>query len=249
MNTTTTQSWLYVATDLDTWETSSPEPDQDQICERCGYRRLDPTYYAWLRRRMEVAKQARERGRLAAAQYQDLRGRFNAVHFWATVHLGEAVLLAAVRALDPKAYQPPQVEEWQPESQPEPARSTRHLFPADGDWHFTENVSPEAVAQVDAIRDQALSLGWTEATLYQNRGHLCFPTGDTYGLVCFLHGGSVIGEVTARFIEIISSGGSRLRHYNREVQQPWIRRDQSEGMSAVSDISRGLPVCNRQESM
>ena len=245
---TTLLSFLYVSTELDTWETRTPEPDQDAICERCGYRRLDPEYYAWLRHRMEVAKQARERGRLAAAQYQELRGRFNAVHFWATAHFGEASLLAAVRALDPKAYQPPRVQDWEPTPQSEPVPAARHLFPAHGDWRFTENVSPEAVAQVDALRDQALSLGWTEATLYQNRGHLCFPTGDTYGLVCFLQGGCVIGEVTVRSIEVISSHGSRLRHYNRDVQQPWIRRDQPERTSAVSDISPRLPVCNRQES-
>ena len=153
-----------------------------------------------------------------------------------------------IKAFDPKAYQPPRVQDWEPTPQSEPVPAARHLFPADGDWRFTENVSPEAVAQVDAIRDQALALGWTEATLYQNRGRSCFPTGDDYGLVCFLHGGCVIGEVTVRSIEVISSHGSRLRHYNRDVQQPWIRRDQPERTSAVSDISPRLPVCNRQES-
>lgn len=110
----TSQPLLYVSTELDTWETCSPEPDQDQICERCGCRRLDPEYYAWLRHRMEVAKQARQRGRLAAVQYQELRQRFNAVHFWAVAHLGEDVLLAAVEALSPKAYQPPQIQELEP---------------------------------------------------------------------------------------------------------------------------------------
>jgi hypothetical protein len=93
-------SALYVATDLDSWETWTPEPDQDEICERCGYRRLDPEYYAWLRHRMGMAKQARERGRLASAQYQALRQRFNAVHFWAVAHLGEKTLVATIGTLD-----------------------------------------------------------------------------------------------------------------------------------------------------
>jgi len=245
---TTLLSFLYVSTELDTWETRTPEPDQDAICERCGYRRLDPEYYAWLRHRMEVAKQAWQRGRLAAAQYQELRQRFNDVHFWAVARLGEAALVAAVEALDPKAYRPPRVEDWEPRPRTELAPMPPHLFPAEGDWPFAESVSPEAVGQVDAIRGQALALGWPEAGLYQNRGLLRFPNGETYGLVCFLHGDSTIGEVTARSIEVISSRGSRLRHYNRDVRQPWIRRDQPERTSAVSDISPRLPVCNRQES-
>jgi len=208
----TGQSLLYVSTELDTWETSTPEPDQDEICERCGFRRLDPEYYAWLRHCMEVAKRARERGRLAAAQYQELRRRFNEAHFWAVAHLGEAALAAAVGTLDPKAYQAPRVQDWEPTPHPEPAATPPHFFPADGDWPFTEPVSPEAVAKVDAIRDQALALGWSEAALYQNRGRLRFPCGGDYGLVCFLHGSHEIGEVTGESIEIVAPSGSRLRY-------------------------------------
>jgi hypothetical protein len=241
----TGQSLLYVATDLDTWETSTPEPDQDAICERCGYRRLDPEYYAWLRHRMEMAKQARERGRLAAAQYQELRQRFNAVHFWATAHFGEATLVAAVKALDPKTYEPPRVEEWQPEPQPGQVPSAPHLFPIDGNWPFTESVLPEAVAQVDAIREQALALGWSEAALYQNRGRLRFPVGGHYGLVCFLPAGSEIGEVVEHSIVIVMPSGSRLRHYNPSVPQPWVRRDGPQKVPAISDTSRLAPVCNQ----
>ena len=214
---TTPLSFLYVSTELDTWETTTPEPDQDEICERCGYRRLDPEYYGWLRHRMEVAKQARERGRLAAAQYQELRGRFNAVHFWATAHFGEASLLAAVKAFDPKAYQPPRARDWEPKSQPEQPSPQAHLFPADGEWPFTEPVASEAVGMVDAIRDQALALGWSEAGLYQNRGVLRFPCGHDYGLVCFLHSGARVGEVAEQWIEIINLSDARLRFYKQSV--------------------------------
>ena len=237
----TSQPLLYVSTELDTWETCSPEPDQDQICERCGYRRLDPEYYAWLRHRMEVAKQARQRGRLGAAQYQDLRERFNAVHFWAVGHLGEAMLLAAVAAHDPKAYQPPRIQDWDAVPHTEAADLLPHMFPADGDWPFTESVSPEVVAKVDAIRDQALSLGWTEAGLYQNRGHLRFPVGGEYGLVCLLHSGDQIGEVSAQSIEIARPSGSGLRHYTREAPQPWASRT----APSLPDTSRITPVCNQ----
>jgi hypothetical protein len=66
-------SLLYVSTALETWETSTPEPNQDAVCERCGYRRLDPEYYAWLRHRMELAKRARTSGRLPAVSFGEAR--------------------------------------------------------------------------------------------------------------------------------------------------------------------------------
>jgi len=86
-------SMLYVSTELDTWETSTPEPDQDEICERCGYRRLDAEYYAWLRHRMTVAQQFQRSGRLTVGQYQIWRTRFNAIHAWAIARFGEACWL------------------------------------------------------------------------------------------------------------------------------------------------------------
>lgn len=216
-------SVLFVSTELDTWETSTPEPDQDEICETCGYRRLDPEYYAWLRHRMTVAQQFRRSGRLSADQYQLWRTRFNGVHAWALARFGEGMLVAAVKALDPKTYEPPRVEVWQPEPQPGQVPSAPHLFPIDGNWPFTESVLPEAVAQVDAIREQALALGWSEAALYQNRGRLRFPVGGHYGLVCFLPAGSEIGEVVEHSIVIVMPSGSRLRHYNPDVLQPFRR--------------------------
>jgi hypothetical protein len=240
-------SLLYVSTELDTWETSTPEPDQDQICERCGYRRLDPTYYAWLRHRMTVAQRFRRSGRLSAAQYETWRTRFNATHAWAVARFGEAALVAAVEALDPRTYRPPQVEEWEPAGAAEPPPTPTHCFPADGDWRFMEPVSPEALAHVDTVREQALSLGWTEAGLYQNRGCYRYPVGGEYGLVCALRGGHTIGQVSRESIEIISPRGSRLRHYNPDVDQPWLRRVQEAEAPTDSDTSRPAPVCNRQE--
>lgn len=236
-------SVLYVSTELDTWETSTPEPNQDEICEACGYRRLDPEYYAWLRHRMTVAQQFRRSGRLSADQYQLWRIRFNAVHAWALTRFGESVLVAAVEAFDPKSYQAPRVQDWEPMPQSEQALARAHLFPADGDWPFTEPVSPEAVAMVDAIHDQALALGWSEAALYQNRGNLRFPAGGEYGLVCFLHAGDQIGEISTQSIEIIRPSGSRLRHYNREAPQPWVRRAGGETAPEARGTLRSLPVC------
>lgn len=233
---------LYVSTELDTWETSTPEPDQDAICERCGFRRLDPEYYAWLRQRMDVAKRARERGRLAAAQYQELRRRFNEVHFWAVKQFGEDALLAAVESPDPGSYQPPAILDDDPEPQPDEAPAPEpHVHPREGDWPFTEPVSPEALSKVDAIRDRALTLGWSEAGLYQNRGRHRFPVGGDYGLVCFLHHRREIGEVTTESIEVVCPSGSRLRHYRQsriENRDTAVRVD--AGAPAAVDVAGGM---------
>ena len=215
-------SELYVATELESWETNRPEPDQDEICERCGYRRLDPPYYAWLRSMMVRARQAHQRAQLPDAEYELLRTRFNAIHVWALARFGEEALRAAVTQGVPSGYRPPTV--WMPEDETQPTSIPQHIYPADGDWPFTESVSPEVVAQVDAIRDQALHLGWTEAGLYQNRGNLQFPAGGEYGLVCFLHAPDQIGEISTQSIEIIRPSGGRLRYYNREAPQPWVCR-------------------------
>jgi len=144
-------SQLYVATNLETWEAKPPvRLDQDAICEPCGFRRLDPEYYAWLRSRMALAQKGYERGRLPSRQFEDLRNRFNAVHFWAVERFGEQALLEAVRTLDPSRYEPPMVKEPGDPSPPPP-----HVYPTDGDWPFTDPVAAEAVAKVDAIRDRA----------------------------------------------------------------------------------------------
>ena len=79
--------------------------------------------------------------------------------------------------------------------------------------------------KVDAIRDQALSLGWSESQLYQNRSRFRFPCGQDYGLVCFLEDDKRIGEVTRQSIEIIGPPPqeNRLRFYNPDIDQPWLK--------------------------
>ena len=100
-----------------------------------------------------------------------------------------------------------------------------YVFPTDGNHPFTEKVLQSAVAKVDAIRDQALALGWSEARLYQNRGRLRFPFGGDYGLVCFIGEEQRVGEVTKQHVEILVGSPpreSRLRFYNPDVDQPWL---------------------------
>lgn len=110
-----------------------------------------------------------------------------------------------------------------PASQPEPAG---HLFPKGGCWPSTLQVTHEAVAQVDAVRETTMQLGWTEAGLYQNRGRYPFPYGQDYGLVCFVSGTRQVGEITAQYIEIVCPHlpGKPCRLYNQHVPQPWLKR-------------------------
>ena len=240
--TDTTQTALYVATNLETWEAQSPiKADQYCECEACGFRRLDPEYYAWLRARMGMAQKGYQAGRIPNRRYEELRTRFNAVHTWAVERFGEQELLDAVKTLDPKSYQPPTVKDIL-----EPIPAPPHIYPVEGDWSVTQPVLVAAVAKVDAIREQALALGWSEAQLYQNRGRYAFPYGQDYGLVCFLDDGDQVGEITRESIEIINLGESRLRVYNLEIDQPWLRHECSgKETKKNSDVFQKTPVCNK----
>lgn len=232
----TQEATLYVATNLESWETSTPKYyARDVSIDDTSFRRLDPEYYAWLRHKMALAKKAADSGRLSSSAFETLHTRFNDIHAWAVEHFGEDTLRIAIQSMDPKTYLPPlletfgQVAQYPPEqaapektSPPDP----QYLYPKNGEWQFTQEVSPQAIALVDAIRDQAPSLGWSEARLYQNRGSLHFPYGQDYGLVCFVDGSVRIGEVTKQSIEIVgtTSQANRLRFYNPDVDQPWLRR-------------------------
>ena len=65
--------------------------------------------------------------------------------------------------------------------------------------------------------------------LYQNRGRFRFPCGRDDGLVCFLEDDQRIGEVTRQSIEIIGPPPkeNRLRFYNPDVDQPWLKKNTS----------------------
>lgn len=216
---------LFVATDLDRFETLDGDAlaDDVTVSGRC-YRRLDPAYYAWLRTKVAAAKRALDAGRLSAAAFRTLREAFNAVHAWAVRHLGAAALLAAARTFDPSRYEPPRPDDdllgcGAPRPR-EPRSPAGFVFPASGAWPVTEAVAAEAVAKVDAVRDEALELGWSEAALYRNRGHLAFPYGGEWGLVCFLDGDARIGSVTSEAITIERPRGATTRFPNPAAATP-----------------------------
>jgi hypothetical protein len=234
-------SALFVATDLETWEAKPPiRANQDRECETCGYRRLDPEYYAWLHSRMAVVHKHYQAGRIPSDRYEGLRARFNAVHTWAVERFGEQVLLAAVKSFDPRHYEPPAVKD-----EGEPPPTPPHTYPSDGDWPVAQPVCSEAVAKVDVIRERSLALGWSEAQLYQNRGHYGFPYGQDYGLVCFLDDDEEIGEIIRESIEIINARGNRLRFYNQAVDQPWLHHERpTPDAENRPDTFASAPVSN-----
>ena len=178
---------LYASTNLTFFETNRPlDYGRDYVAffGTC-FRQLDPDYYAWLRNKMELAKQAAGSGRFTAEAFDKLRTRFNEIHAWAIEHLGDEALRAAVQSLDPKTYAPPRIDtiDGRSDRVRPPVKETPavppYLFPKDGDWHFTQRVRSSAVPKVDAIRDQAISLGWSYTRLYQNRGDSDFLVART----------------------------------------------------------------------
>jgi hypothetical protein len=200
---------LFVSTSLDTWTTGQPEIfTRDVQVDDRAYRRLDPEYYAWLRSRMHLAQLAAGAGRLSPEAFDELREKFNAVHEWAVAHFGEDSLREAVRNLDARNYAPPVAE---PDKPVRPARAAEHI-------------ASDAVAMVDAIRDQALSLGWTERSLYGPSGATRALLGKACGLANLLNATDQIGVVTRQSIEIILASGVRQRFYNPDIDQPWMRR-------------------------
>jgi hypothetical protein len=184
------------------------------------FRLLTPEWYAWLRSRMDKARTAHQAGTLVAEAWEALRGQFNEIHGWAAARYGEQALRSAMeRARRGKGSSIPAKADPAvvvcPAPAPAPATQT-FRFPAQGNFRFFESVSPEAVAAVDAIRDQALALGWTLPQLYQNQGNIKYPCGPEWGLVSLLGDGKTLGEVTRQYIEIIYPGprGSRGRYHN-----------------------------------
>ena len=125
-----------------------------------------------------------------------------------------------IRFLVDPASTTPTAQRVVPASSPTPtpasktAPSARHLHPPTGDYRFSVDISPYALAEVDRIRERAHACGWTDPELLQNRGHIAWPCGRDWGLVSFVRHGKRVGEVTADAIELILSSGVR-QHFGR----------------------------------
>lgn len=100
---------LYVSTTLDAWLTHAPHCYEPDLTDNgTAYRRLDPGYYAWLRERMDAAREKAERGLLPSEAFHHLSHQFNRIHDWAMTHLGKPALTKAVKEFVPALYRIPQ---------------------------------------------------------------------------------------------------------------------------------------------
>jgi hypothetical protein len=222
---------LFVSTDLDTaqfeWAVTSAS---DVEYNGKIYRRLEPEYFAWLRSRMLAAQSAFKAGKLSESTWESLKSRFNPLQEYAVQKFGKESLRQASRQISPQNYQAPRHVPANPEKPAEPPKNN-WIYPPNEAWNCIEQVSSDALAKVDAIKEEAMSRKWSEARLYQNQGRYRFPCGQDYGLVCFVGGDRKIGAVTERYIEIIHSPDtprpSTLRFHNPDVPQPWLKKVES----------------------
>jgi len=208
------QQALYVSTDLNAQVLTLQEQDVNH--DGKTYRQLTPDYFAWLRTRMQTAKSAHQNKRISDKNWNMLRERFNPIQQHAIELFGQDVLKAACEGFNSNHYQPPQ--EFQEE---------RWIYPENETFKFSADVKSRVVVKVDAIRAQAMELGWTEAQLYQNQGRHRFPCGEDYGLICFISGDREIVGVTEAYIEIAHNIGtsreSILKFRNPKVLESWMK--------------------------
>jgi hypothetical protein len=216
---------IWVSTDLKVWRPRDPSfiARDCQIDDRC-YRRLDPAYFAWLKLRMHAVKAAADSGRVSAEVFNEIRQSFNEMQSLAVVMFGEAGLLEAVRTIDLDAYRPPLPDADEPPNTAAPVNPRPNPD--------AKRIS-RARELVDAIRDQALALGWTMESLYFSEGFERRPFAARYGLVCYIGAEDRLGEVTRQSIELIGPPPveTRSRFYNPDVEQPWLRCGTSHPVS------------------
>jgi hypothetical protein len=199
-------------------------PQKDISFQGIIFRRLSPDYFAWLRSQIIKAQDAHKAGRLSDGQWDNLKTKFRRIHSLGLEQFSEDNLKQAIQAFSPANYPPPL-------DVPEPTNDW--LYPVErGCWKYSHSVTSQALTMVDAIKQEAMSVGWSEANLYQNRGQYKFPLGQGYGLVCHLDGERTIGTVTENSIEIISHGKNgqqtTMRFYNPDADQPWIKKPKPE---------------------
>jgi hypothetical protein len=203
----------WVATDLSILHPERPDTCPEDISEDGkSFRRLSPDHFVSLKARYAGFKRATN-NRLDGAT-REVHSRF-----------------ASLRRLAEGFYQPPVIADARKRltltKLPSPNQAlglkpqyARFTFPADSPHRCSAQVTRHGLAQVDAIRPQALGAGWTEAELYQTRGRFAFPYGSDYGLVCFVRPEQRLGQVTPKAVEVIQRAGHSLHFYRTTGANP-----------------------------
>ena len=209
---------LFVSTALQILEIGRDDEGlPERLVDGIVYRRLDPDYYAWLRAMLDLAAQATDEGKLSMADYDTLLTKFDVIHRAAVREFGLSRLHDTMEYLDIASYKGPSQQTLAA------CEAAVYRFPVAGNFKISVPVRPSVLALVDAIAERAMSLGWSRASLYQNRGNIKFPCGRDWGFVCHLREGDRVGEVTSSAITIVGSapGASPLKFYNpdQKIQQ------------------------------
>ena len=207
------QSIPYVSTDLRMIELTTREArNQDMLIDGTTYRRLDAQFFIWIEGRMELARKAAQNGKISDDAIQALLSRFQQIKDWVDENIDGRNLVAARRLFESANYSPP------PAALPKPEPAKPFLYPTTGNWQYTVSIDPEVVKIIDSIRDEALSKGWSEASLYQNRGH--FIAGKWYGLICILDKTDRIERIDEDIIYIRTFKGSAIPSEGEIVKFP-----------------------------
>ncbi len=207
------QSIPYVSTDLRMIELTTREArQQDMVVDGTSYRRLDAQFFVWIENRMELARKAAQNGKISNGALQALQPRFQQIKDWVNENIDVRNLVAARRLFESANYSPP------PAALPKPEPAQQYLYPATGNWEYTVPIDPDVVKIIDSIRDEALSKGWSEASLYQNRGH--FIAGKWYGLICILDKTDRIERIDEDIIYIRTFKGSAVPPEGEIVKFP-----------------------------
>ncbi len=219
------QTIPYVSTDLRMIELSTRQArQQDMVINGISYRRLDAKYFVWIEGRMKLAQNAVHNGRLTEVALHSLTTRFEPIKDWVAENIDSRNLVAVRKLFENTNYSPPpaalpkpkEILKTNEDSKPESAQP--YLYPTTGHWEYTVSIDPNVVKIIDSICDEAISKGWSEASLYQNRGH--FIAGKWYGLICILDKTDRIERIDEDIIYIRTFKGSAVPPEGEIVKFP-----------------------------
>lgn len=98
---------MYVATNLDFWETDTPHWYADEvIINGVKYYRLDPMLYAWFRDKMSKVFRAADAGDIEVRAFENILNRYAVFENRAHSIMNIEKLLDAMKWFNPKEYSP-----------------------------------------------------------------------------------------------------------------------------------------------
>lgn len=203
---------LWVGTDLTTFTPDcNRQYPEDVVRGSKAFRRLSPDYFLWLEARFAAFRRKTNQAGQLPPEAKEFAERFQRIQQVVKDAYPSSALEAARTRLSQLPMESPN------KSTGILHRRSEFVYPSKSTLPVRREVTYHALGEVDAIRDEALALGWTEDSLYGTRGRFAFPCGPGYGVICFIHDDQRIGKVSDRTIQLRCSGGHSLHFYRREV--------------------------------